>query len=171
MASNVLLVETNRGNSAINLLISLSVSAVLVIFSMHHIAASNDFPSTPNQWVAAIFKNLPLLVFVLIPLFFLIRVALYHALVMSRGYVAMIDDVGIRVVRHGHVQLLRWNEMVELAVADRIISVGIDRSIRPGQRRIHREKVSLKYSAITTKEILRRISLERPDFFNTTVKR
>ncbi len=171
MSDGVLIVQTNRASSALNVGIALVLAALLSTVTVRYIAASTFFPETPNQWVRAVVDNLILIVLTLVPLVVLGRVILYHALIVSHGYVAMLDDRGVRIVRHGRMRIVPWSEMLEFSIVDRLMSIGVDHSIRPGQRRIVYERVSLKYSQITANEILRRVRYERPDLLDSTIRR
>lgn len=171
MSDSILLVQTNRANSALNLSIAAALGLGLSVFTVHHIWASTFLPETPNQWVRAVFDNAVLIVLTLIPLCLLLRIIFYHLLLISRGYVAMFDDSGIRIVRHGRIQIIPWDDILEFSVSERIVTIGINRSIRPGERLVHHERVSLKYSDVTTAEILRRVGYERPDLVNPSVRR
>lgn len=171
MSDSILLVHTNRANSALNMSIAAAIAVLLTLFTIHHISVSTFLPETPNEWVRAIFDNIVLVGLTMLPLYFLGRVVFYHLLVITRGYVAILDDAGIRIVRHGRMQIVPWDEMLEFSISDRIMEIGINRSIRPGQRRVHRERISLRYSDVTTAEILRRVAYERPDLLNADIRR
>lgn len=171
MKDGRLLVQTNRPNVMLNLGITIGLIVLLILFVFSYVARAALSPQTPNQWVAAIFDNLPLIVLTGIPVGILAKIARDHIRMISHGYIAILDDIGIKVQTERTVQVLAWSDIVRFAIVDRIMTVGIDRTVRPGQRRIQDRKISLRYSSITNAEILRRVAYERPDLVDGSVRR
>lgn len=166
-----LLVETNRPNVILNLAIALGFFITLFLFVASYLARATLSPNSANQWVAVILDHFYLIALVSIPLFVLGRIIRDHVRLINHGYIAILDRNGIKVKTDGKIQHYSWSDIVRFEIVDRIMLIGVDRSIRPGRRKIHTNKVSLRYSSVASDEIIRRVAYERPDLFDTSIRR
>ncbi len=171
MSEARLLVETNRPNVILNLGIACALFVILFLFLFTYVVSSSTGVWSVNNSVAMILDNFLTIFIVAIPLAFLGKIIKDHILMINYGYIALLDDKGIKIRSFRHTIHVSWSDIVQFRVVNRIMLIGTDRSMRPGRRKIQTRKVSLRYSSITTDAIIRRVAYERPDLIDPSIRR